>query len=163
MDINTIMWLWIIAGGVFVASELFLPGLIAAFLGLSAFIVALGYKLGFLEGILPGFTTWFITSLFCVFVVREFAVKLLPGDSKYNEINEDVDAFGTVVDVVEDISVKHDHGRIRFRGTTWSATSSAEIIPAGKQAKIVARVNLVWIVEPYEPSLLDEILVDPEG
>ena len=160
MDPSILMWLWIIGGGVLVVSELVIPGMITSFLGLSAFIVALGYKLGLLEGILPGFTTWFITSLFCVFVLREFAKKLLPGDSEVKEINEDADAFGQVVEVVKDISLDHNEGRIKFRGTTWSATSSAKLIPAGDKAKIVARDNLVWIVEPYEPDLLEEIQTD---
>jgi membrane protein implicated in regulation of membrane protease activity len=157
MDIDTLIWLWVIGGGVLMASELVVPGMITFFLGLSAFVVALGYKLGFLERVLPGFTTWFIVSLFCVFFLREFAKKLLPGDSKYKSIDEDYDAFGKIVDVIEDISVKHTEGRIRFRGTTWKATTSAKLIPAGKKAKIVARDNLVWIVEPFDKVLLDEI------
>ena len=156
MDIDTLIWLWVIGGGVLIASEIVVPGMITFFLGLSALVVALGYKLGFLENILPGFTTWFIVSLFCVFFLREFTKKLLPGDAGYKKIDEDYEAFGQVVDVIEDVSVSHNKGRIRFRGTSWQATTSAKLIPAGDKAKIVTRDNLVWIVEPFEKDQLDE-------
>ncbi len=156
MGIDTIIWLWIIGGGVLMASEFLIPGMITFFLGLSAFVVALGYKLGFLEGILSGFTAWFITSLFSVFVLREFAKKLLPGDSRYRIVNEDLDAFGKIVKIVEDVRAKDTKGRIKFRGTTWQATTNVKLIKAGEKAKIVARDNLVWIVEPYDELLLED-------
>lgn len=161
MDIDTLIWLWLIGGGVLMASEIVIPGMITFFLGLSALIVALGYKLGFLENIIPGFTTWFIVSLFCVFFLRQFATKALPGDFKFKELDEDFEAFGQVVDVIEDVSVSHSNGRIRFRGTSWQATTSVKLIPAGAKAKIVTRDNLVWIVEPFEKALLDE--TEPEN
>lgn len=157
MDMDTLIWLWIIGGGLLILSELFIPGMITFFLGLSAFVVALGYKFGFLGSVLSGFATWFITSLFSVFVLREFAQKLLPGDSSYKAVNEDMDAFGEIVEVVEDVKAADDNGRIRFRGTTWQATTGARLIPAGKKAKIVARENLVWIVEPHDDLLLVDI------
>ncbi len=160
MDIDTLIWLWIIGGGLLIASELFIPGMITFFLGLSAFLVALGYKFGILESVLSGFATWFITSLFSVFVLREFAQKLLPGDSSYKSVNEDMDAFGEIVEVVEDIRAADDKGRIKFRGTTWQATTGSKLIAAGKKAKIVARDNLVWIVEPHDDLSLDEIQND---
>ena len=142
------------------ASEIVVPGMITFFLGLSALVVALGYKTGLLEGILSGFTGWFITSLFSVFVLREFAKKLLPGDFYKKLFNEDLDAFGAVVEVVEEVNAANTRGRIRFRGTTWKATTGTGSISAGCRAKIVARDNLVWIVEPCDELLLDQ--TDPE-
>ena len=157
MDMDTLVWLWIIGGGLLIASELFIPGMITFFLGLSAFVVALGYKFGFLGSVLSGFATWFITSLFSVFVLRELAQKLLPGDSTHKAVDEDMDAFGEGVEVLEDVRAADDKGRIKFRGTTWQATTGARVIPAGKKAKIVARDNLVWIVEPHDELMLDNI------
>ena len=162
MDPDTLVWLWLVAGGLLVASELIVPGLITIFLGISALAVALCYKFGVLEGILSGFTTWFITSLFSIFCIREFIKKLLPGDSSFKKVNEDLDAYGEIVEVIEDIRIDDAKGRIKFRGTTWQATAAAPLISAGSKAKIVARDNLVWIVEPYEESLLDEMQVDSE-
>ncbi len=144
-------------------SELAIPGMITFFLGFSAVLVAFGYKLGLLENLLPGFTAWFVVSLFSVFVLREFAKKLFPGDSRVKEINEDFDAFGEIVDVVEDISVENNDGRIKFRGTTWQATTTIPLIPKGAKTRIVARDNLVWIVEPYEASLLDDLTFENDN
>lgn len=139
------------------ASEIVIPGMITIFLGIAAVLVAFGYKTGLLEGILSGFTAWFITSLLSIFVIREMAKKLLPGESTYKHVDEDVDAYGSIVEVIEDIKIENNDGRIKFRGTTWQATTTAKRIPAGEKARIVARDNLVWIVEPYEDYLLDDI------
>jgi inner membrane protein len=163
MDAGTLFWIWLIAGGVLMISELAIPGLITFFLGLSALLVSLGYKTGLLDGIIPGFTAWFVTSLFSVFVLREFAKKMFSGESHRKQVNEDLDAFGEIVEVLEDISVENEVGRIRFRGTSWQATTTVPLIKSGSKAKIVARDNLVWIVEPFEASLLDEISLTPEG
>ncbi len=157
MDSGTLFWIWLIFGGVMMLSEFVLPGLIAVFMGISAIVVALGYKIGFLEHIYSGFTTWFVTSLLSIFVLREIAQKLLPGDISYNTISEDADAYGSIVEVIEDVRITDTNGRIKFRGTTWQATTSADLIPAGNKAKIVSRDNLAWIVEPFEESPLNQI------
>lgn len=157
MGSDTLMWIWLIAGIAFCVSELIVPGMITVFLGIAAFIVAAGYQLGFLENVLSGFTTFFVTSLFSVFTLRELAKKLLGGETRYKKVNEDVDAYGRVVDVIEDVKSIHEEGRIKFRGTTWAATTGVEIIPAGQKAKIVSRDGLVWIVEPYQEDLLEQV------
>lgn len=157
MDSNTLMWLWLIAGVGLSLSEFVVPGLIVVFLGMSAFVVAAGYKLGILESVLSGFTVWFATSLFSVFAIREFVKKLFPGEERRKSVNEDAEAYGSIVDIVDDVRSKDTEGRIRFRGTTWQATTSVERIPSGQKAKIVARDGLVWIVEPYEKTPMDEI------
>ncbi len=137
--------------------EIVVPGMITIFLGLAAVLVALGYKTGLLEGILSGFTTWFIASLFSIFVIREFVKKLLPGESSFKHIDEDVDAYGCIVEVIKNVTMENNDGRIKFRGTTWQATTTEHLIRTGEKARIVARDNLVWIVESYEDYLLDDI------
>ena len=157
MDGNQLFWFWLIGSAILMASELVVPGLITIFLGIAALIIAGAYKLGFISKILPGFTSWFIVSLFLIFVVREFVKKMLPGETHYKTVNEDTDACGTIVDVIEDVCLAHTNGRIRYRGTTWQATTPAECISAGDQARIIARENLVWIVEPVDKNLLETI------
>ena len=157
MDSNTLMWLWIIAGVGLSASEFAVPGMIAVFLGISAFFVAAGYKLGLLESVSSGFTAWFVTSLFSIFALRELFRKLFSGDIRYGKVNENVDAYGSVVDIIEKVEAKNSEGRIRFRGTTWQATTAAERIAAGKKAKIVARDGLIWIVEPCGENSLEGV------
>lgn len=163
MDSGTLFWIFLVAGGLLAASELIVPGMVTIFLGIAAVLVALGYKTGILEGIISGVASWIVISLFSVFFIREMVVKLLPGDATFKNVDEDVDAYGSIVEVVEDVKMEDDSGRIKFRGTTWQATSNAKLIPAGSKARIVTRDNLVWIIETYEDYLLDEIELPAEN
>jgi len=67
----------------------------------------------------------------------------------YELEEEDLEALGTVVEVIVAVEEGHAHGRIAFRGSTWPATSITEPIPQGERARLVHRDNLVWWVEPY--------------
>ena len=80
MDIDTITWLWLICGLVLMVSEIFVPGLVVVFLGLSAILVAAGRWLGFIDGLMNSFTFWFVFSLMSVLGIRGLINKLLPGN-----------------------------------------------------------------------------------
>ncbi|MBU3915229.1 NfeD family protein, partial [bacterium] len=67
-------------------------------------------------------------------------------------INDDEDAIGRIVEVVEETCSDHDKGRIRFRGTTWKAVTEFGRIYPGQKARIYARKDMVWIVDPLEDS-----------
>jgi inner membrane protein len=75
---------------------------------------------------------------------------LFSSEQGYEPKDEDLDAFGTIVEVVESIDPDHSKGRIQFRGSTWNATSVSERIEAGERARVVYRDNLVWVVDPYD-------------
>ena len=68
--------------------------------------------------------------------------------------DEDLEAVGCVVEVVESVSSADQKGRVRFGGTTWPAVSKEGTIPKGRKAKLVLRDNLVWTVEPYDAEEL---------
>ena len=160
MNPNQLFWIWLSVGGLLMVAELVVPGLITIFLGIAGVLIALGYKLGLFTEIIPGIIAWFVLSLFLVFVLRELVQKWMPGESRQKVINEDADAFGSIVDVIEDIRIQDSQGRIKYRGTTWQATTSAPLIEKGSKAKIITRDNLVWIVEPYDKNLLDAVSND---
>jgi membrane protein implicated in regulation of membrane protease activity len=145
------LWAWIIFGAVLMLLEILLPGLVVVFLGLGAWVVALALKLGWVEGWMMAGTLWFISSLVLIIGLRGLITRFLPGDTdKGSELDEDLDAFGKVVEVVEEVSPENEDGRIRFQGSSWPAVSEDGSIPAGNRAKIIARQNLVWVVEPAE-------------
>jgi inner membrane protein len=75
---------------------------------------------------------------------------LFSREQGYELEDEDLDVFGTIVQVLEPIHPDHHKGRIALRGTTWNATSISEPIEAGQRARVVYRDNLVWVVDPYE-------------
>jgi membrane protein implicated in regulation of membrane protease activity len=75
----------------------------------------------------------------------------------YELEDEDIDAYESIVTVIQDVSPDSDTGRIEFRGTSWKATSISAVIPAGDEARIVYRENLVWFVERLEKSAFSEL------
>jgi membrane protein implicated in regulation of membrane protease activity len=140
---------WIIVGIVLILAELIVPGLVLVFLGVGALAVALLIWLGVIDSWVAALTAWFISSLLLLLVLRSFFQRLMPGDASRQSTDEDLDAFGSVVDVVETITPEK-HGRIHFRGTTWQAACYEDTIEAGSKARIVFRDNLIWVVEPFE-------------
>ena len=150
MDVDTITWLWLICGLVLMVSEIFVPGLVVVFLGLSALLVAAGRWLGLIDGLMNSFTFWFVFSLTSVLGLRGLITKLFPGNVFRRLVDEDKDAIGHVVEVIEEASPDHDKGRIRFRGTTWKAKTEFGRIFPGQKAIIQGRQEMVWIVDPAE-------------
>ena len=112
MSPDTMTWLWLLAGILLVASELFLPGLVAVFLGLAAMLVALLRWLGLIDGLAYSFTAWFVSSLALLVVVRSALQRFVPSETSFTPLEEDVDLFGAVAEGVETVSPEHKDGRI---------------------------------------------------
>jgi membrane protein implicated in regulation of membrane protease activity len=148
--VETITWLWLIAGILLIATELFLPGLVVCFLGAAAIIVAALRWFGLIPGLLESFTVWFVTSIVLLLGLRHFLLKWIPSESSYDLTDEDVIAVGSIVEVVETVSDSNKQGRIRFAGTTWPAITRGETLLAGQKAKLLYRDNLVWVVESHQ-------------
>lgn len=152
--IDFITWAWLIGGVLLIVLELFVPGLVVCFLGAGALLVALLRWLGVLTGTVNSFTVWFISSIVLLVGLRHFLLRFLPSDRSFQMTDEDLEALGSVVEVVESVSSADQKGRVRFGGTTWPAVSKEGTIPKGKKAKLVLRDNLVWTVEPYDAEEL---------
>jgi membrane protein implicated in regulation of membrane protease activity len=148
--IDLITWVWLIAGILLVVTELFIPGLVVCFIGLAAMLVAGLRWLGLLTGMVDSFTVWFLSSIVFLVGLRHLMLKWLPSERTYQMTDEDLEAVGSVVEVVEPVSRTDQKGRVRFGGTTWPATSKEGTISKGKKAKLILRDNLVWTVEAYE-------------
>lgn len=147
MSTDAITWIWFFAGIGLLATELFVPGLVVCFLGLAAMIVAGLRWAGFFPGLVESFTAWFVTSIVLLVGLRHFLVRWIPSERSFQTTDEDLEAVGTVVDVVQQISSGDQNGRVRFGGTSWPAVTREGVIPVGGKAKLVLRDNLVWIVE----------------
>ena len=72
-------------------------------------------------------------------------MKYFEGDSKVQNVDEDLDLIGSMV-VVKDEVLPHREGRVRFRGSTWIARSDDELSP-GTQAVIAGRDGNILIVK----------------
>ena len=142
---------WIVAGAVMILLELFLPGMVLGFLGSSALIVAALIWLGWIDSLIPALTTWFILSLVLLLSLRGLFLRFVGGGSERQSTDEEENAYGTVVDVVERIA-PDQAGRIHYRDATWQAICYDRPIEAGEKAILAYRENLVWVVEAAGPD-----------
>lgn len=137
--------IWFIVGVICIFLEIIIPGGIVVFLGVSAVIVAALIYFGVITSVVSAFLSWFILSIFMMFVLRSFVMKYFEGDSHRQNVDEDEDAKGAMVEVIEEI-LPHKEGRVRFRETTWVARSD-EALVVGVSAIIEKRDGNKWIVK----------------
>jgi membrane protein implicated in regulation of membrane protease activity len=139
--------IWLGFGIFCVIAEFLLPGLVIVFIGLGALTVVLGLHLGYIETIAGQLTTFFVSSIVYVFTLRLFLLRLIPTNTKKENVNEDENVLGEIAEVVETIS-SGEFGRIQHSDSSWKAkaNSDAEILK-GEKVKIVGRDNITWIVE----------------
>lgn len=136
---------WSILAVICLLAEIVVPGAVLGFIGVAAALVGIAEYWGWIEGWVPSLTLFFMSSLFLVLVVRTFFLRLFPGDIKVENVDEDEDARGALVEVLEDITPAK-HGRVRFRDSTWEAESEETLIQ-GEKAVIIARSGSIWIVQ----------------
>ena len=147
--------LFLVAGVLLIASEAVHMAIVPVFLGAAALVVAALRAVGILESVPLSFLIWSITSVALALPLRPLVKRFIGrGESKYDRSDEDKDALGEVVEVVEDVDDATASGRIRYRGTTWVARSLEGKIAKGMQAKLYAKDKLVWVVEPL--NVLDD-------
>ena len=142
---------WIVAGAFMILLEVFLPGMVLGFLGSSALIVAALVWLGWIDTWISALTTWFILSLVLLLSLRGLFLRFVGGRSERQSTDEEEDAYGTIVDVVERITPDRA-GRIHYRDATWQAICYDRTIEAGEKAMLAYRENLAWVVEATGPG-----------
>lgn len=136
---------WIALAVICLVAEFFLPGAVLGFVGLAAAMVGLAGYSGWIEGWLPSLTWFFISSIFLVLVVRTFFLRLIPGESRIDNVDEDADTIGAIVEVIQDIKPSK-RGRISFRDSSWDAESD-DFIAKGEKAVIISRSGSLLIVQ----------------
>lgn len=146
---------WIVVSAVLILLELVVPGMVLMFLGAGALVVALLVWLGLVQSWISSITIWFIVSLLLLVLLRGCVQRLLPGEKETQSTDEDLDAFGKEVDVLETIT-PDTAGRISYRGATWQAACYEHTLATGSRARIVYRDELVWVVEPVETKVVPD-------
>lgn len=157
LDDAWLTWIWLIAGLLLMGAEFFVPGFVVVFLGFSAVVVSMLRFLGLVDGLTASFLIWIALSVVSVLVLRSGLRKWFPPEEHRGDTDEDMAAFGALVEVVEACPEQGEAapGRIRFQGSTWPAWSTQGTIPEGAQAKLVYRQDLSWVIEPVEPLQLE--------
>ncbi|MGY9010465.1 MAG: NfeD family protein, partial [Rhodobacterales bacterium] len=124
------------------AIEFLVPGLVMVFVGLGSLTVALGMHLGYIDGIVPQFITFFISSIFYLLTLRFLVLRFVPTESRKENIDEDEEVIGSIVEIVVDIE-PGELGRVEHGGSSWQARAEGEqTILKGEQVKITGRDNI---------------------
>lgn len=155
---------WAVAGVLCIGLEMLIPGFVVFFFGVGALLVALCSLLPFIKE-----TVWLQLLLFIVFsglsivfLRKKFKDTFYGSVLEKTEGASDEDGVGETCEVVETASCVVP-GRIRFKGTTWTALvsktasrrddgSSGAVadIQAGSPARICGRDGLTYIIAPID-------------
>lgn len=139
--------LWLVAGGMLILLEFFLPGLFVVFLGLGA--VATG-GLIYLQVIRDGYQAiifFVLVSIFLLATLRRLIRRFFLPESESVETDEDALILGAEARTISEISPSDFSGRVKFRGTTWPARSVYTAIPEGERVVIAGRENINLLVK----------------
>lgn len=161
-DPTLLTWIFLVGGLLLLFLEVFVPGGVALFLGLGGLVVGVLRFVGLLADPFSAVVAWALLSAGLTVALRPVALRYFGGTSSVGITDEDAEAMGQHVTVVEPVS-EDEPGRIRFRGATWDARSMEGSLPEGAEARIVYRDNLTWIVEATDHSALDQELAEAIG
>lgn len=159
MDAELLTWAFFLGGVLLMILETVLPGGVAFFLGVGGLLTGGLRLLGLVSDPVVSVLVWMFVSTGLTIALRPLAVRYLGGDFSLAMTDEDAEAMGQTVTVVEPVS-DETKGRIRFRGATWDARTTEGRLPKGAEARILYRDNLTWIVEPTDHSAIDEEFSD---
>lgn len=136
--------IWFLIGLVLLVLEFSAPGLIIAFFGVGAWVVAL-VALFMDISLTTQLLIFLITSVLMLVFLRKSLRKVFKLDSIENQ-NEQEDFIGKRAIVTEKIST-NTPGKVELNGTEWEAESTSEIAK-GASVTITDRRSITFIVEP---------------
>ena len=144
---NLAFSLWLGSGIFLMAIEFLVPGLVMVFVGLGSLTVVFGMHFGYIDGILQQFITFFISSIIYLLTLRFLVLRFVPSVTRKENIDEDEEVIGSIVELVEDIN-SGEFGRVEHSGSSWQARAEGDqTILKGEQVKIIGRDNITWIVQ----------------
>ena len=154
LDPTLLTWAFVVGGLLLMVLETVVPGGVAGFLGLGGLVIAGLRAVGLLVDPWTALVTWVFLSVGLTIALRPLAMRFVRGEVSLGLTNEDAEAMGQTVDVVEAVG-EEEPGRIRFRGAEWDARTVEGRLPEGARATLLYRDNLTWIVEAADDSDLD--------
>ena len=155
-------WAFVVGGLLLMVLETIVPGGVAGFLGLGGLVIAGLRAAGLLLDPWTALLTWIFLSAGMTIALRPLAMRFVRGETSLDLTNEDAEAMGRTVEVVEEVG-EEQTGRIRHRGSEWDARTVEGRLPEGAEATLLYRDNLTWIVEAADDADLDLELSDATG
>jgi membrane protein implicated in regulation of membrane protease activity len=139
--------LWFLAGIIFFALELLLPGLVVFFFGLGAWGAALATFLLPID-LATQLLVFLVVSVLTLLLLRSVLKKIFMGRSIEVDAMERCLPDGATGEVIEDI-LPPANGKIKFAGSFWLATAD-EPLAKGTVVRIVEKNNLTVKVSPMD-------------
>ena len=138
--------IWFLVGLVLLIMEFISPGLIIAFFGVGAWIVALVCLITDI-GINTQLIIFIISSVLSLLCLRKWLKGIFLGHtvSKQN-LKENLDEFVGQKAVVKEIIVPKAGGKVEFHGTNWLAQADEEIAE-GVMVQIISKDNITLKVK----------------
>jgi membrane protein implicated in regulation of membrane protease activity len=139
--------IWIVLGIIFIFFEFFIPGLVIAFFGVGALVTALTTWIKFTTSLTSQLLVFIVSSVMFLVLLRKYVKSTFLGKTKGEESERNFNIeIGKIIPVVEFIQPGEVGGKVRYMGTTWSASASEPIAP-GESVEIIGNDGLTLIVE----------------
>ena len=147
MNLETIVWFWLILAIVLILAETVIPGGIVICLGISSLITALLLHYNLMGGWINSVSFCLVSSVPLILISRKIVEKSIGGDCEVEDADEDADARGKIVEVLSHVGPNNELGSIYMNDTSWGAKSrDGSLISKGEKAKIVQRDGINWII-----------------
>ena len=141
--------LWFLAGILFFALELVLPGLIVFFFGIGAWCTALTVYL-LPKPLANQLLVFLVASILALILLRSTLKKVFLGRTLEVDTMDGGIPPGATGEVIEDI-LPPAAGKIKYRGSFWQATAE-EPLHTGTIVRILEKSNLTVKVGPIAPQ-----------
>jgi len=140
-------WFWFGSGAALILLEFFVPGLFVIFLGLGALLTGGLIYASLIRDAYQAILFFAVSSVFMLMTLRRILLRFYPAQTEISETDEDQLVIGAEAISISVVTATDFSGRIRFRGTTWSARSVAGDIAANQKIRITGRENIHLLIE----------------
>ena len=155
MDFSEPRVIWVCLGVILMLAELIVPGGIVVFLGAAGVLVAGALQFGLVDGWVQSLTLWFVLSLVLLLAFRGVTQKLVGGEQRVDDTDEEMAIYQKTARVVETIGPGQHQGRVSFQDSTWPALGNGEQIESGSLVRIICHDNIALVVEPLAAAELE--------
>ena len=146
---SSMWWIWVVAGILLIALEIFTPGFILMWFGIAAIVTALPVYLGASTEIIV--VTYAVTVLVLTILVRKITIGLMSKHYESQHTNVDSLVNSTAI-VTEDVDSMTGTGKVRAGKEIWSATTEGHAIPRNTRVRILNVHGVNLVVERTETS-----------
>ncbi len=141
---------WLLLGIALLLSELFIPGLIAAFFGIGALLVGLLTLVGILDSLPSQLAVFAVFSVVSLFALRQHFHRWLHGaeaDPSAKDL-DDAGVIGARVQVLTDFT--NGTGDVQLNGAKWDA-ESPDPLKMGDTAWVTQHKGIILVVSSQKP------------